>query len=108
MRSSSKNELMTGTSKERMSCRNCLSEEDRLFCPAPNTIVISADSTKDLKSRKRSSACSSLKDRRSGSSACNHLLGHAHEDRNVLLAAIRYLDKHAPDANIISIDKGQN
>lgn len=27
-------------------------------------------------------------------SSCNHLLGHAREDRNILLAAVKYLDKH--------------
>lgn len=37
-------------------------------------------------------------------SSCNHLLGHAREDRNVLLAAIKYLDKHAASPNVVSLD----
>lgn len=28
-------------------------------------------------------------------SSCNHLLGHAREDREILLSAVKYLDKHA-------------
>lgn len=36
--------------------------------------------------------------------ACNHLLGHANDDRNVLLAAIKYLDKHAATANVVPLD----
>jgi hypothetical protein len=34
---------------------------------------------------------------------CNHMLGHAREDREILLEAVRYLDKHNPPSNVTAI-----
>lgn len=36
-------------------------------------------------------------------SSCNHLLGHAREDREVLLSALKYLDKHSGRAQEVSL-----
>ena len=37
--------------------------------------------------------------------ACNKLIGLADENRDTLLAALKYLDKHAPAANVVSLSK---
>lgn len=36
--------------------------------------------------------------------SCNHGLGHFFDNRDTLLAAVRYLDKHAEQSNIVSLD----
>lgn len=36
-------------------------------------------------------------------SSCNHLLGHAREDRDVLIAAVRYLDKHSGAEKVVTL-----
>ena len=41
-------------------------------------------------------------------SACNTGLGKFGDDRERLLNALRYLDKHADGANVTAIEKGQN
>lgn len=41
-------------------------------------------------------------------SSCNHMLGHARENRDILFEAVRYLDKYAADDDaVIAVEKGQ-
>lgn len=37
-------------------------------------------------------------------STCNHMLGHCFEDRDILLEAVKYLDKHNGAANVIELE----